>query len=133
MGLFGTGLFDAALSGQWNEGSVCGLNKECKDAKRTIQTVCAPLRGQYGENLYQSCITQAQREPRPQSAEAVLCANPSNAYNYFGVICEGYTPEEGPKTAGSITIGNRKINVLYLLTFVIIVAIIFILYKRVKG
>ena len=132
MGLFGTGLFDAAISGQWDEGSVCGLNKNCKAAKYTIQTVCAPLRGQYGENIYQSCISQAQQEPRPLSSMDVLCANPSNAYNYFGVTCEGYTPEQGPKTAGALTIAGQKINILYLLTFIMLIAISFILYKRIK-
>jgi len=114
------GFFDK-VKGQWNEGSACGFNQKCKDAKACIQNTCAPLRATYGETVYQSCITQCQNPPYPLTAEDVLCLEPIAAYESWGIICPNYNPETSRRE-------QEKILGLPIFAWVSIIILLLIIY-----
>ena len=87
-------VFTGLFGGQWHEGSTCGFNQKCKDAKQCISNTCAPLLATYGESVYQACITQCQTPPYPQKAEDVLCLEPVGAFESWGLICPNYDPSK---------------------------------------
>jgi hypothetical protein len=124
------GLFDKFFSGQWDENSNCGFNEECKKTKFVISTVCAPIRATHGENAYRSCVTAAQTEPRPTSADDVFCFNPVAAWENFGYQCPGYIPPPNPDPVGTVAIGGQKVNILQIIGLLLLLVIIWIIYKR---
>jgi hypothetical protein len=126
MALFGLNIFDQLTGGQWTDTSSCGFNKECKAAKACIANVCTPARALYGESVYNPCVQQCQREPRPASLEQMFCTDPKNAFEVWGYQCPGYIPEP----PSGLKIGKTNISWPIVAGFVILIVVLLLMFWK---
>ena len=120
------GLFDQLFTGTWDETSSCGFNKRCKEIKAHVNAHCIPMRSTYGENMYRSCVQMSQAQnaqDRPYSVEDVVCQTPLEAFELYGIRCEGLDKRDEQK-------GKLLGLTLPIWASLLVLAIIFFLLKN---
>ncbi|WMX17487.1 hypothetical protein [Aureispira sp. CCB-E] len=126
--LTSTGSFDKLRQGYYDEGSACGFVTECQETKDCMFRVCAPHQDAYGGTFFENCIRACNEDRFMQTLEDYVCKNPQQAWELYGITCEGY---KARASKGSFKILGREFTFLQIASAILLMILIYIIIQRI--